>query len=552
MKTLNKLWGAGLLALILMLAIPQKSKAQYSDEITFQTFYDELSPYGVWVYDPDYGDVWVPDVQEGFRPYGTNGHWIVTEYGNTWVSDFEWGWAPFHYGRWRFDDYYGWEWIPDYEWGPAWVNWRTGGGYYGWAPLGPGISIDIAFGSGYDIPYSYWNFAPYAYINSPYIYNYYVPRTRVINIFRRTTIINNTYNGNNHRYVFGPRPRDIERYTGKKVTVYNINNSRRPGSVRVQNNTVNIYRPNVQRSPEARPTRVVDARAYRDANPGQRIADQRGTARINHQNATRLADFARTAPADNKIVRENRRPNDNRDNRNNDRRGNNNAIPGTPPGNPNDNRNNERPNIPRTDRQPTPVNRPGQPVMNDQQRQQDEQRRQDQQRRQRPVDQQNPQQMQEQQARQQQEQLRRQQQQNQQDQSRQQQDQQRQQQEQQRRQQDDQQRRQRPPVDQQQQQAAEQARQQQMQQAQEARRQQQDQQRQQQAQQQDQQRQQAQQEARRQQDQQRQQQAQQQQEQQRQARQQQDQQRQEARRQQEEQQRKQQEEQKKTPPPPMR
>ena len=28
-------------------------------------------------------------------------------------------------------------WVPGYEWGPAWVSWRFGGGYVGWAPLPP-------------------------------------------------------------------------------------------------------------------------------------------------------------------------------------------------------------------------------------------------------------------------------------------------------------------------------------------------------------------------------------------------------------------------------
>ena len=31
----------------------------------------------------------------------------------------------------------GWCWIPGTTWGPAWVNWRWGGGYVGWAPMAP-------------------------------------------------------------------------------------------------------------------------------------------------------------------------------------------------------------------------------------------------------------------------------------------------------------------------------------------------------------------------------------------------------------------------------
>jgi hypothetical protein len=97
-------------------------------------FYDDLSPYGQWVQTPEYGRVWIPDAGPDFQPYASNGHWVMTEYGNTWVSDYAWGWAPFHYGRWYQDRYRGWAWIPGRDWGPAWVSWRSGGGYYGWAP----------------------------------------------------------------------------------------------------------------------------------------------------------------------------------------------------------------------------------------------------------------------------------------------------------------------------------------------------------------------------------------------------------------------------------
>lgn len=31
----------------------------------------------------------------------------------------------------------GWVWVPGVEWAPAWVSWRVGGGYIGWAPLPP-------------------------------------------------------------------------------------------------------------------------------------------------------------------------------------------------------------------------------------------------------------------------------------------------------------------------------------------------------------------------------------------------------------------------------
>ncbi|HVW97444.1 MAG TPA: DUF6600 domain-containing protein, partial [Mucilaginibacter sp.] len=307
MKKLNKIWGTGLLALLLFLAAPSLSSAQGGEYISDQQFYDDLEPYGTWVTNPRYGDVWIPDAEEGFRPYATRGHWVLTDYGNTWVSDYPWGWATFHYGRWYYDDYYGWEWIPGNEWAPAWVNWRYGGGYYGWAPLSPGITVSIAIGGGYHVPDYYWVCAPQAYINRPNIYNYYVPHSRVVNIINRTTIINNTYVYNNQRYIAGPRREDIRRSTRQNVRVYRINDQRRPGSVRVSNNAVNIYRPAVNRSEGSRPKRVIDGEAYKREHPHQPIAhhNSKGAPANNHTNAARLAHTARTARPGSNVVRVN-------------------------------------------------------------------------------------------------------------------------------------------------------------------------------------------------------------------------------------------------------
>ncbi|HTD41565.1 MAG TPA: hypothetical protein VK671_13140, partial [Mucilaginibacter sp.] len=60
MKSLNKIWGIGLLAVLLSLFNPGKSMAQ-GGYISDQEFYDELQPYGTWVSDPEYGEVWIPD-----------------------------------------------------------------------------------------------------------------------------------------------------------------------------------------------------------------------------------------------------------------------------------------------------------------------------------------------------------------------------------------------------------------------------------------------------------------------------------------------------------
>src|ERR1043165_3692995 len=191
-----------LAGIVLCFAVEGRVSAQnyddaYGDQSSYQQFYDELSPYGEWVDDPQYGYVWVPDAGSDFRPYYSDGYWVNSEYGNTWVSNYPWGWAPFHYGRWTYSNYYGWMWIPGNVWGPAWVSWRSGAGCYGWAPLGPGISVSVGIGN-YYAPDYWWVFTPQQYVLSPNWHQYcYGPRYNPQYV-HQTTIINNTYVNNHH------------------------------------------------------------------------------------------------------------------------------------------------------------------------------------------------------------------------------------------------------------------------------------------------------------------------------------------------------------------
>ncbi len=234
---------------------------------SFDMFYQELAPYGTWMDNPQFGQVWLPNVGRGFQPYVTRGHWVMTEYGNTWVSHYDWGWAPFHYGRWFLDDYYGWLWVPGNEWGPAWVAWRSGGGYYGWAPLSPGLNVNVNINVGRRIPYSYWSFAPQRYITSPRIYDYCVPRGRVVNVINQTTVINNTYVYNDqHRYYSGPQRRDIERATRQTVPVRRLQDSRQPGTATVRGGSVSMYRPEVRSQGVSRGADVNSSRSVRSSS----------------------------------------------------------------------------------------------------------------------------------------------------------------------------------------------------------------------------------------------------------------------------------------------
>ena len=265
MKTLIKFPAMMLGLLLLLTGTTQSAKAQY-DDVSLQTFYDELSPYGTWINDPEYGYVWRPDVdQREFRPYYTNGRWAMTEYGNTWVSNYDWGWAPFHYGRWMYNRYNNWVWLPDTTWGPAWVDWRSGGGYYGWAPMGPSINININIGRRYVTPDYCWNFIPSGHIYYNSYPRYYSGRNRVY--IQNTVIINNTYVRNNRTYYSGPRIDDVRRATNQNVTVYNVSRTSRTGGNRIENNTVNVYAPRPSRGSDnakAAPREAVRGSITRD------------------------------------------------------------------------------------------------------------------------------------------------------------------------------------------------------------------------------------------------------------------------------------------------
>jgi hypothetical protein len=228
---------------------PQRAQAHYG--ITYQVFYDELSPYGNWVFTPDYGYVWVPNAEPGFTPYSTSGYWDYSVYGWTWVSYYSWGWAPFHYGRWYYDNWYGWAWVPGREWGPGWVAWRQCDGYYGWAPMTPGFNIYVNVNWTL-IPNFSWVFVPRMHFGFPGMNRYYVNRMDNDRYYRRSTFIAGTGmdSETNVRYYSGPEARDVGKATGREIRPMEVRREERPGQA-VRDGKMQIYRPEVTK-PETR------------------------------------------------------------------------------------------------------------------------------------------------------------------------------------------------------------------------------------------------------------------------------------------------------------
>jgi hypothetical protein len=154
-------------------------------------FRGALEPYGTWRRHSRWGEVWVPARRtQNWRPYQT-GHWVYTEeWGWYWISnddEVEWGWVTYHYGRWVTDARDGWVWIPGDEWAPAWVDWRRGADFVGWAPLPPDeIIVETR-----NDP-QFWVFVRSRDLVAPRVNVVFLsPQQRIVYI-QRTVIVNST------------------------------------------------------------------------------------------------------------------------------------------------------------------------------------------------------------------------------------------------------------------------------------------------------------------------------------------------------------------------
>lgn len=184
-------------------------------------YQSDLSPYGQWVDVPQYGRCWRPAGRPaGWRPY-TVGHWVDTDAGWAWVAEGDeanWGYATYHYGRWYESPSTGWVWVPGTTYSPAWVSWREGGGYCGWAPLPPEVPIYGASTVIIDryVPADRYTFVEERYITSPHVYERVIVRDRPV-IIRKTVNITKITYVNNRVVNPGVPVRDVERYTGHRV-----------------------------------------------------------------------------------------------------------------------------------------------------------------------------------------------------------------------------------------------------------------------------------------------------------------------------------------------
>ena len=252
------LWGCGM-------AIYVQSDYESSPppgDMDVSYFYDALAPYGDWIWTDAYGWVWSPyDEPVDWRPY-TDGQWVWTDDGWTWVADQDWGWAPFHYGRWYDDETYGWCWVPGQEWGPAWVAWREGDGWIGWAPLPPEIAWhdDAGFDwSDWDhlpgMRHHGWSFCRESDFPAPDLQRRLAPRHRGVIRVRDTRNITN-YAILDSRVVNRSLDLDrIRRASGGDVRTYRIADLSSPPASRSRQfarDALYAYRPRLREAPAER------------------------------------------------------------------------------------------------------------------------------------------------------------------------------------------------------------------------------------------------------------------------------------------------------------
>jgi uncharacterized protein DUF6600 len=172
------------------------------EQQSYDLFYRKLEPYGEWIETDRYGYVWRPRSEQSdsrWRPYA-DGHWVDTDYGWTWVSEEPFGWATYHYGRWARLAGIGWVWVPGEEWAPAWVSWRYGDDYVGWAALPPEARFDRGSGFNESVETQYnIGSVNYVFVN---VANFTAPRVRevVVDPAQNITIINKTKNITNITY----------------------------------------------------------------------------------------------------------------------------------------------------------------------------------------------------------------------------------------------------------------------------------------------------------------------------------------------------------------
>ena len=179
--------------------------------------------------------------------------------------------------------------MPDTQWGPAWVTWRSGGNYYGWAPMEPGISISVAFGGTYQAPVTRWVFVKNRDLDRPNVHNYSVNQTNNVTIINNTRVIQNTRQGGqrNVTYVTGPDRDEVQKIKGRPINQVIVQDYDRPGQD-MNPREMRIYKPNVKQDQgehkRSAPVKVEELNNVRPATERYQTKPQRNSTPTPREN----------------------------------------------------------------------------------------------------------------------------------------------------------------------------------------------------------------------------------------------------------------------------
>jgi hypothetical protein len=170
--------------------------------------------------------------------------------------------------------YGGWYWVPGTVWAPAWVAWRSGPGYIGWAalpPTGTGFAVGFQIGSPH-IPQDYWHFVPGSSFLAADLRHVAFDARRRPNIYHQTQYLGPVTVVNNVVVNTVIDVNIVERHTGQRVRVRDVRpvSNPRQAVAREVNGSVPVYQPRIRSARE--PTSASAGSAGRSARRSRKCA----------------------------------------------------------------------------------------------------------------------------------------------------------------------------------------------------------------------------------------------------------------------------------------
>ena len=256
---------------------------------TERDFYEPLTPYGHWEVVGAYGRCWVPArVDSDWRRTATAIGNAPKTAGIGPATSLGPG-PPIIMAAGISTRRIGWYWVPQTQWAPAWVSWRRGESYVGWAPLPPSARFERD-----ELIVEERSIPPrgYVFVEERRFMEPAHPKTVIVN---NTTIINKTVNITKVKVVNktvineGPQTTVIERASGRPVRAVPVHDLRRKTEAEV----VAKQKPAIDHKPEreAQQRQELEKRNQLDAQKAAREKQAQAEAQRREQEAQRKAQM---------------------------------------------------------------------------------------------------------------------------------------------------------------------------------------------------------------------------------------------------------------------